>query len=321
MRVAQRPSGPHSAAATDDVRRLGAALDAALPAKSDANLLVGTWNLRAFGDLTDKWEAGPHDSPRRDWHAVECIAEVVRHFDVTAVQEARRDTSSLATLLALLGPSYRLITSDVTEGDAGNGERLTFVYDTERVQPSGLVGELVLPEGTLAPVSQFARTPYAAGFVRKDVEFVLTTVHVLWGADPSERLGEITAFAEWMRAWAERPGDWNQNLLVLGDFNLDRRGDPLFDAFLSTGLWPPAELDAVPRTVFDDEKDHHFYDQIAWFSDTSRPGPPSLLQGLTYTAHGGSFDFLPLVYRDLTAAQVSWRISDHFPLWVEFAVG
>ena len=321
MRLVKEPTDPRSPDAVADVERLRAALDVELPAKSSTNLLIGTWNLRAFGDLTHKWQSAPGDSPKRDWHSVECIAEIVRRFDVTSIQEARRNTTSLASLLQLLGPTYRLITSDVTEGGPGNGERLSFVYDETRVQPAGLVGEIVLPSDTEAEVEQFARTPYAAGFVRDGVDFILTSVHVLWGKKPADRIGELTAFAKWMRRWAERPDDWNRNLLVLGDFNLDRQGDPLFAAFLSTGLWPPAELDHVPRTVFSNDRTQHFYDQIAWFSDTTQPGPPSLLEGLTYTRHGGSFDFVPHVYRDLTTAQLSWRISDHYPLWVEFALG
>lgn len=42
-----------------------------------------------------------------------------------------------------------------------------------------------------------------------------------------------------MRNWADRPNDWNHNLIVLDDFNLDRIGDPLYEAFIATGLWPP----------------------------------------------------------------------------------
>ena len=34
----------------------------------------------------------------------------------------------------------------------------------------------------------------------------------------------------------------------------------------------------------------------------------------------GSFDFVPLLQGGLTKTQVSWRISDHYPLWVEFSV-
>jgi endonuclease/exonuclease/phosphatase family metal-dependent hydrolase len=324
MRTVRRPEDTRSsaarAAARDDLARIGEALGDTVPAKRPGNLLVGTWNIRAFGALTATWQAGPRDTPKRDWHAVQCIAEVIRRFDVTAVQEARRNPASMSCLLELLGPAYRLITSDVTEGERGNGERLAFVYDGDRVQPSGLVGEVVLPHEAGSPSEQFARTPYAAGFVRGGVDFVLTTVHVLWGKRPEDRIGELAAFASWMRDWAERPDDWNRNLLVLGDFNLDRRGDPLYTAFLSTGLWPPAELEGVPRTIFDNDRTRHFYDQIAWFSDTSRPGPPSLLDGLTYTRRGGSFDFVPHVLRELTPRELSWRISDHYPLWVELAV-
>lgn len=50
---------------------------------------------------------------------------------------------------------------------------------------------------------------------------------------------------------AVRPNDWNSNLVVLGDFNLDRIGDQHYKAFISEGLWPPAELNAVPWTVTD----------------------------------------------------------------------
>ena len=312
--------GPVPATVTSDLRRLRTALDAEIPAKSDANLLIGTWNLRAFSDLTHKWQSSAHDSPKRDWHALACIAAVVDRFDVTAVQETRRNTTALFALLARLGPRYRVMASDVTEGDPGNGERLAFIYNAERVQPSGLVGEIVLPAKATSDVDQFARTPYAAGFVRAGTEFILTTVHVLWGKAPADRIGELTAFATWMRRWADRPQDWNRNLLVLGDFNLDRTDDPLFDAFASTGLWPPAELNHVPRTIFDDDKSHHFYDQIAWFSDPTKPNMPSLLDALSYTRRGGGFDFIPHALRDLTKSQVSWRISDHYPLWVEFIV-
>ncbi|HLM93780.1 MAG TPA: hypothetical protein VK273_08225 [Gaiellaceae bacterium] len=34
----------------------------------------------------------------------------------------------------------------------------------------------------------------------------------------------------------------------------------------------------------------------------------------------GSFDFVPLLQGGLTKTQLSWKISDHHPLWVEFSV-
>ncbi|WP_167045081.1 hypothetical protein [Salinibacterium sp. ZJ454] len=71
----------------------------------------------------------------------------------------------------------------------------------------------------------------------------------------------------------------------------------------------------VPRTVFDNDRSKHFYDQIAWFSD---PDGKSLLRSLTYGLREGSFDFLPHLLGGLTRSEASWRISDHYPLWVEF---
>ncbi len=298
---------------TADVGRLSDAVHALVPPRADDNLLIGTWNLRAFAGVTPTWVARPTDSPKRDWHAIACIRAVIECFDVVAVQETRRRTGALRALLEQLGPDWHVISSDVTEGDAGNGERLVYLYDTRRVAPSGLVGEIVLPPS--AGTAQFARSPYLASFTRGDVEFILATVHMIWGDGTAARLGEVTSFAGWMRDWADRPDDWNDNLLVLGDFNLDRVGDPLYEAFLSTGLWPPAALNEVPRTVFDNDKAHHFYDQIAWFTT---PAGGSRLAGLTYTGHAGGIDFRPYVFQGMSTNELSWRVSDHFPLWVEF---
>ena len=124
-----------------------------------------------------------------------------------------------------------------------------------------------------------------------------------------------------MRAWADRRDDWNQNLLVLGDFNLDRLGNPLHQAFASTGLWAPSQLDKAPRTIFDNDRTRHFYDQIAWFSEPDKKGElHDVLDGLSFTGQANYFDFLPHLFGGMTKDSISWRISDHYPLWVEFTV-
>jgi hypothetical protein len=65
------------------------------------------------------------------------------------------------------------------------------------------------------------------------------------------------------------------------------------------------------------DKDRHFYDQIAWFSE---PDGTSLLEDMAYNRRAGSFDFLPHIMAGLTRNEVSWRISDHYPLWTEFRI-
>ena len=76
------------------------------PKALDRNLLIATWNLRAFGGLTEKWQAAQNDSPKRDLHALRCIAEIVSRFDVVAVQEVRANLKALRHLLKALGPNW-----------------------------------------------------------------------------------------------------------------------------------------------------------------------------------------------------------------------
>lgn len=115
--------------------------------------------------------------------------------------------------------------------------------------------------------------------------------------------------------WAKEEREWNHNVFVLGDFNIDRKNDPNYKAFTSKGLQVPAELDTVPRTIFDSESKPKFYDQIAWFTKGNE-----VLITLEYTGQAGGFDFTKSVLTDLTKTELSWKISDHYPLWAEFSI-
>jgi endonuclease/exonuclease/phosphatase family metal-dependent hydrolase len=295
-------------------------LDDTIPPRHlDRNLLVATWNLRAFGRVTEKWRSEPDDSPRRDLFDLRCIAEIVSRFDVVAIEEAREDLSALRLVLEALGDTWGLIATDVTRGRAGNSERLVFVFDTRRLKPSGLAGELVVAIEEETDVTatgldrQFARTPYAVSFEAGTEELTLVTLHVIWGDDEQKRAAELREIATWLADWPNRESTWSKNLITLGDFNVNR--GPLYDALISTGLTTPAELNDVPRTIFDESSKQHFYDQIAWFQED---GNRSVLSLEFLSA--GSFDFVPLLQGGLTKTQLSWKISDHYPLWVEFSV-
>jgi endonuclease/exonuclease/phosphatase family metal-dependent hydrolase len=303
---------------------LAAALNATVPAKTAKNLLIATWNLRAFGSLTRKWHSAAADSPRRDLHAALCIAEILSRFDVIAIQEVKADLRALRDVLKKLGPDWAFAMTDVTQGDPGNGERLCYLFNSARVKLSGLACELVVPEDLDTPFQtpanafqrQFVRTPYAVSFLAGDQTFVLVTLHVIFGNKGDDRRQELAAIAKWLRLWAEQEDDYGHNLICLGDFNIDRVGDPQFLAFTSTGLTPAKDHAGLPRTIFakpgKPELDA-FYDQIAWFETIK--GKPYL--SLKYKK-GGAFDFRNLVMKDLTLQALSFRMSDHFPLWVEF---
>jgi endonuclease/exonuclease/phosphatase family metal-dependent hydrolase len=295
----------------------------------DKNLLIATWNIRSFGGLTPKWKADSGDSPKRDFHALMCIARIVSRFDVVAIQEVKGSLRALRYLMKILGPHWSLILTDVTRGAAGNDERLAFVFDTRKVNLSGLACELVVPpqqdrEGT--PISegafarQFVRTPYAVSFRAGDKTFILVTLHVLYGEEPKDRIPELKAIAAWLSDWARSSKAWHQNIIALGDFNIDRKGDPLYVAFTDNGrgLQAPPGLNAAPRTISHRtaETAKH-YDQIAWFTGVGQEPALSMR-----CIDSGYFDFLGHVLKDygLTTTALSWRISDHYPLWAEFSL-
>lgn len=312
-------------AVRQEMALLRAALDATVPRKRPLgrNLLIGTWNLKNFGSLTEKWLAGPEDNPKRDFRGLWAVAEIVSRFDVVALQEVVGDLRALRTLMKTLGPTWRFLMTDINRGNKGAGKRMAFVFDASRVELSGLAGELVVPPEWLAEITpnalreQFARSPYAVSFQAADTTVILVTMHVLYGDKPGDRVPELTAIARWMAEWAQQTHRWHHNLLLLGDFNIDRLGDPLFQAFTSTGLAVPEALNAVRRSIFADPAQpmlDKFYDQIAWFTQ----GRAQLINMSLLRA--GGFDFVDHLYRDvgMSRSQMQYRVSDHYPLWVEF---
>lgn len=299
----------------EDIARLRRCLDGAQipPRRTDHNLVIGTWNLRNFGRVHPRFEENA-GSPKRNYRALACIAEIVRRFDVLAIQEVKRDTSGIRTLVdEFLGSNWGMLISDVAGGDKGNEERLTYVYDRRRVTPSGLAGEIVLPptpDGN--PAEQFDRTPYIVGFRAAEESFALLTVHIRYGDKSADRIPELKRLAAYtaaeLRDRARSTGAEEANLIVLGDFNIDDRTaeDPLFAAFCSTGLKVPDALLEV-KTTYGAEAKH--YDQIAWFMGS---------MNLLYEGRAGVVDFTGKVFKELKPRQMTDRMSDHFPLWIEF---
>ncbi|MGM0585615.1 MAG: endonuclease/exonuclease/phosphatase family protein [Pseudomonadota bacterium] len=304
-----------------EAQALRAKLDAEIPAKRlvDRNLLIATWNIRMFSRLTEKWLAGDGDSPKRCWRSLHSIAQIISRFDVVAVQEIMGDLQALRTLIKTLGDGWGFLITDENRNAGGPQERMGFLFDASRVRLSGLAGELAAPadEEVLRALSPehpfrgFVRTPYAVSFQAGRDSFVLVTAHVLYGAGAADRTGELSAIGRWMADWADDMSRWHHNLLVLGDFNIDRAGDANYEAFTGAGLVVPEQLRDVPRMAGTAKH----YDQIAWFADGARRKLSMEL------ISAGSFDFSDVLFRAepaLDHGDRSWRISDHLPLWADF---
>lgn len=310
-----------SKATSDNLQELTKDLDLKIPPKKlEKNLLIATWNIRGFGDITRKETSKTKDSPKRDYHSILCIAEIIKRFDVIAIQEIKSNIKALRDTLKVLGNDWSLILTDVNRGNVGNGERMGYLFDTRRVQLSGLACELVVPQEWInvtsneALTEQFVRSPYAVSFRSQKQTFILVTLHILYGNSSKDRIKELKGIAKWMADWAKDVNVYHQNLIALGDFNIDKRGDLLNKTFISEGLTIPDELqnETVTRSIFDETK---FYDQIAWFNNANKIPNLSLK-----FKNGGNYDFMNIALknRNLTKQAISFMISDHYPLWAEF---
>ncbi len=239
------------------LKRLRAQLDMEMPQKTrDKTLILGTWNIRNFDD--DIFLNGHRTA--EDLHY---LAEIISRFDIIAIQEICNDTRPLERLIQFLGPNYNYIITDITEGRGGNGERLGFIYDQNKVTFKGVSGELVLPE-RMQIVSgekrrQFSRTPFMCSFQAGWFKFLFSTVHIYFGKPSGEkyemRIKEIDKVARFL---ADRARKDDQNHILVGDFNIVEPGSPGFNALQKHGF-------KVYQNKEGSNKDQtKFYDQISF---------------------------------------------------------
>jgi endonuclease/exonuclease/phosphatase family metal-dependent hydrolase len=311
-----------------------------IPVRGPDTTLIATWNIREF------------DSNAYGERSLEClhyIAEICSKFDIIAIQEVREKLHALDRIREFMGPEWRYIVSDVSEGTPGNRERMAFLFDSAKVRFTGLAGEIVVPpieireNGKIVrydPARQLYRTPFIVGFQSGWTTLQLCTVHILYGkdeADNQERSREISAVAQFLARRADEGQIEDANLVLLGDFNIYHPGDITMKAITDAGFVIPKELQNVPATNTGKKKRH--YDQIAVMPQMWR---------METTGKAGVFDFYNTVYRDedqedyiaemgeayhVTSKgkartqggkanyyRTYWRthqMSDHLPMWIE----
>ena len=122
---------------------------------SKKTVKIATWNLREFGGSKYKG---------RDYEPLYYIAETISHFDLVALQEVRADLDEFFDLKRILGPDWSFIATDVTDGRAGNGERMVFLYNRKKVQFRNIAGELTLEEGSKIKAAFGERIKLEDGF-------------------------------------------------------------------------------------------------------------------------------------------------------------
>ncbi len=284
-----------------------------LPSKLDETLNLATWNIREFGRLRNR--------KRRSEAAIHYIAEILSQFDLISIVELRDDLTDLGRVMEILGPYWRVVFSDFNTDRAGNRERIGYLYDKRAVAFTGLAAEADPPSrknrktGEYEPLYKWWRSPFMASFRAGNFDFILLTVHIRWGGDDSSlRIKPLTALAEWIHKRCKEKTVVDKDIIVMGDFNIPKINDSLYQAITSKGLTIPEVLRGTEHGS-NLEKNKR-YDQILHYSRYTK----------TFKDAGGVLDFYCKDWRKLfpagkyptmTKKDFTYELSDHLPLWVQ----
>lgn len=113
-----------------------------LPKRRRNSVLICTFNIRELGAVKNR-------SPQ-SW---QFLVQIIRRFDLIAIQEVLDDLSGLEHLLDLLGKDYGMVVSDVTgvkPGQRGNAERLGFLFNWKRIERTALASDITYDRSEIA---------------------------------------------------------------------------------------------------------------------------------------------------------------------------
>ncbi|MDZ7851768.1 MAG: endonuclease [Halomonas sp.] len=255
---------------------------ALFPLFAQADVLVGSWNIKHLGWNNDK--------------AMPQVAHVANHFDLLAVQELM-DPAALSRLEANLeemsGEAWSSMASHAL-GRSSYEEHYGFLWRESEVayEDSAVV---FIDHGDV-----FSREPYSARFrdVETDDLFTLATVHVVYGDSVSDRLPEIEALADYWQ-WLGESHPQTPRLLA-GDFNLPP-DHAAWQALRELGA-SPAITEGRSTLATSAGQYASLYDNL-WY-DADRLDPDG--QGILLFP-----ELLPLAHQ---AARD--RVSDHAPVYL-----
>jgi len=251
--------------------------------------------------------------------------------------------------MKLLGSHWKFIINDITEGNDGNDERFAYLYDSRRVEFTGLAGEIVLwkelTKDSTDQLFQLKRTPYITGFRAGWKSFAIINLHLQPNNDLTSkeiRKKEVELLTKAIKSKLESNNFWSENLILLGDFNLYKNNTDIEDLLNDNGFYESDLTKGLNTNTARSSAEP--FDRIL-FRETEYFKLPSGNAGNT----GGVIDILSFVFKEedyhiykkemedskgdpstLTSENKYkryfrdyWRknqISDHKPIWIEIEI-
>lgn len=263
-------------------------------ARNSNAIRVASFNIQVFGQAK-------MNKP----HVMNVLAEVVRRFDVVAIQEIRSlDDTLLPNFIALInstGRKYDFVVGK-REGRTSSKEQYAFVFDTASLEVDRTA---VYSVGD--PDSLFHRPPMVAWFrVRgpaEDQAFTFKLVNLHTDPDKVDLERELGYLDDVLHAvrreGAADPGADEDDVILLGDFNTDDRHlGPL--GKVSNITWA---ISGTPTNVRGTKQ----YDNIVF-------------KRWTTTEFTGKSGVLELQSEFKLSPEQALEVSDHQPVWAEFTL-
>ena len=254
--------------------------------RSGETIRVASFNIQVFGT-----------SKSKKTEVMKVLADVVRRFDVVAIQEIRsKDDSIIPRFVDLInstGRSYDYVVGERL-GRTVSKEQYAYIFDTASIE---------VDRGatyTARTNNRLHRDPLVSWFrvrgppAEKAFTFKLINIHT----DPDETKTELNALDDVFHA-VRSDRDGEDDVILLGDLNVDDKhlgelGEVLDMTWVISG---------TPTNVTRRKQ----YDNIVF----SRRATSE------YARRGGVLDLMA-VY-SLTQDQAK-QVSDHLPIWAEFSI-
>ncbi len=284
-----------TAAPTENSASIPAAGNAATGSTTPASLtaarkpadtiLIASFNIQVFGStkLSKSW-------------IVNVLAQVVRQFDVVAIQEVRsQEDRILPDFVAAInadGSRYNFVIGPRL-GRTVSTEQYAFVYDTNRIEvDSSSIGTIQDPRDEMHREPHVARFRARTSTPNDSFTFWLVNAHT----DPDEVAAEVSVLADVFLVMQQARAD-EDDVILLGDLNASDR------QFGRLGQIPGIAW-AVHDTTTNTRRSK-MYDNLLF--DRNRTAE--------FTGRWGVFD-LESAFQ-LTRDQ-ALEVSDHLPVWAEF---
>ncbi len=267
--------------------RSGTWISAPPPARTTETIRIASFNLQVFGDRKLRKPA-----------VMEVLAQIMRQFDVIAVQEIRsrnQDTLPLfVDMINTAGRDYDYVIGPRL-GRTSSREQYAFVFDRASVEVDRAQLYTVAD-----PDDLLHREPLVGWFrVRgpssdRAFTFSLVNIHI----DPDEVQAELDALDDVFRVVRDDGRD-EDDVIIAGDLNADDRH--LGQLGQIPGItWI---VSSTPTNTRGNEQ----YDNILFHERATSE----------FSGRGGTFDFMREFNMTVDEAL---EISDHLPVWAEFSV-